>query len=422
MANEMKNLSEEILASYKKRLKDNEEMVNDVQKTLDGFRNDHMEMATTLRSNAATLHANIAKGQRERLKSFNTVMTGIRKDVKNIQISTTDLLKDFTVSHHEMAGELNEMLAKDKADRSKWNTGRLEKFEIQMKGIQTEVMHIFNDTHDLLKKFDKEHLEMTAVMREELHAILIERVAYTKEMLLKFQQRLSEISLENQKMAKALRKDLSQNDAQRLKDFNVTFTGIQNRVHEIEKYVNTLLNEFSTDRKQAAATWGKMAEAIAVIKKSFEAAPVGKKHATAQQKPVMKKEEAKKEIVAEKEIVIEEEAKKEIVAEKEIVIEEVVKKAEPVVEKPKVAEPQKALSLEEKVLNYINTQKNGVKVSDMEKPFGETRMRIGFIAKKLLDEGKVQKVDNLYYPLAKNSSHEDKNQVPLLPGNRKRSI
>jgi len=37
MANEMKNLSEEILASYKKRLKDNEEMVNDVQKTLDGF-------------------------------------------------------------------------------------------------------------------------------------------------------------------------------------------------------------------------------------------------------------------------------------------------------------------------------------------------------------------------------------------------
>jgi hypothetical protein len=353
MANEMKNLSEDILASYKSRLKENEKLVIEVQKTLDGFRKDHMEMAATLRANAVTLHANIAKGQSDRLKSFDVMITGIREDVK----------------------------------------------DIQMKGIQDEVMHIFNDTHDLLKKFDKEHSKMTATMKEELHANLIERVAYTKEMLLKFQQRLSEISLENEKNAKALRKDLSQSDAQRLKDFNVTFTGIQKRVHEIQKFVNTLLNEFSTDRKQAAATWGKMAEAIAAIKKSFEAAP-------AQQKPVIKKEEAKKEIVAEK----------------EIVIEEVVKKAEPVVEKPKVAEPQKALTLEEKVLNYINTHKNGVKVSDMEKPFGETRMRIGFIARKLLDEGKVLKIDTIYYPLAKNSSHEDKNQVPLLRGNRERSI
>jgi hypothetical protein len=37
----------------------------------------------------------------------------------------------------------------------------------------------------------------------------------------------------------------------------------------------------------------------------------------------------------------------------------------------------------------------------MEKPFGETRMRIGFVSKKLLDEGKVRKIENLYYPLTK---------------------
>lgn len=383
MAEQMKNLSEEIVASYKNRLKGNEELVKEVQKTMDGFRKDQMEMAATLRSNAAMLHTNIAKGQRERLNSFNTLMTGVRKDVKGIQISTSDLLKAFTVSHHEMAGELSEMLAQDQADRSKWNTDRLKKFETQMKGIQAEVMHIFNDTHDLLKKFDKEHLDMTAEMRNELHANLIERVAYTKEMLLKFQQKLSAISHENQEMAKALRKDLSQNDAQRLKEFNSTMTGIQKRVHEIQKYVNTFLHEFSTDRMKAAATWGKMAEAIATIKKSFGAAQT-------QQKPAIKKEEAKKEIVVEKEIVIEEE----------------VKKVESVVEKPTVAEPQKVLTLEEKVLDFINTLKNGVRVSDMEVPFSETRMRIGFITKKLLDEGKVRKIDNLYYPLHENNSNE----------------
>jgi hypothetical protein len=37
----------------------------------------------------------------------------------------------------------------------------------------------------------------------------------------------------------------------------------------------------------------------------------------------------------------------------------------------------------------------------MEGPVGETRMKIGYVAKKLLDEGKVLKVDNLYFPKPK---------------------
>ena len=35
----------------------------------------------------------------------------------------------------------------------------------------------------------------------------------------------------------------------------------------------------------------------------------------------------------------------------------------------------------------------------MEGPLGETRMKLGYIAKALLDERKVQKVDNVYFPL-----------------------
>ena len=58
----------------------------------------------------------------------------------------------------------------------------------------------------------------------------------------------------------------------------------------------------------------------------------------------------------------------------------------------------KVMTLEEKVLNYIGLNRNGIKISDMESPFGETRMRIGFVVKKLLDEEKIQKIDNLYFP------------------------
>jgi hypothetical protein len=384
MAKEMKNLSDEILASYKKRLQDNEEMIKEVQKTLDGFRNDQMEMAATLKANAVTLHANIAKGQKERIASFDVMINGIRKDVKDIQISTSDLLKGFDVSHHEMAGKLSEMLAKVKPEKAKWNSDRLKKFEIQMKGIQDAVANIFDETDKLLKKFDNEHLEMSVELRAELKSNFTKMVEATKTLL-------SKMNKEHQEMAKALRKDLSQNDAQRLKDFNVMFTEIQKRVNEIEKYVNKFLTEFSTDRKQAADTWAKMAEAIATIKKSFDTAPAPKKQAT-----TPKKQEAS----PVKPVAVKEEAPIEVVAEKEIVIEEEVVMAEAVPEIPEVKEPQKKeLTLEDKVLNYINSHKNGVKVSDMEAPFGESRMRLGFITKKLLDEGKVQKTDNLYFPI-----------------------
>ena len=374
MAQQMKSFSEEIINSYKNRLKGNEELVKEVQKTMDGFRKDQMEMAATLNVNAIALRENMAKKQKERLISFDAMISGVREDVKGIQISTSDFLKSFTVSHHQMAGELSEMLSQDQAGRSKWSTDRLEKFETQMKGIQSDVMQIFNNTHDLLKTSEKERSDMSAEMRNALNANLTERIVSTKEMLLKFQQRLSEINRENQEMATALRKDLSKNDEQRLKDFNVMFTVIQNRVQEIEKYVTTFLNEFSNDRKQAAATLAKMAESIANIKKSFEAAPV----------PV-------EQIAKKKELQVE------VVVAKEIVIEKAATIAEAV---PAVAESPKGLSLEEKVLDHLSKNKDGVRVSDMEGPLGETRMRIGFITKKLLDEGKVRKIESSYYPIA----------------------
>ena len=71
---------------------------------------------------------------------------------------------------------------------------------------------------------------------------------------------------------------------------------------------------------------------------------------------------------------------------------------------PVIAEPTKAneeVNLEDKILQYINNHSQGVKVSDMEEPLHETRMKIGFAAKCLLDAGKVSKVENLYYPIKK---------------------
>ncbi|MDD2284016.1 MAG: hypothetical protein PHQ11_01255 [Paludibacter sp.] len=57
------------------------------------------------------------------------------------------------------------------------------------------------------------------------------------------------------------------------------------------------------------------------------------------------------------------------------------------------------MNLKTKVLEFINEHSDGVKISDMEKPLGERRMKLGYVTKNLLDEGKIQKVDDCYFPV-----------------------
>lgn len=56
------------------------------------------------------------------------------------------------------------------------------------------------------------------------------------------------------------------------------------------------------------------------------------------------------------------------------------------------------MKLEARVLDYINQHQQGVRISEMETPLGETRMKLGFIAKNLLEEGKILKISNQYFP------------------------
>jgi hypothetical protein len=56
------------------------------------------------------------------------------------------------------------------------------------------------------------------------------------------------------------------------------------------------------------------------------------------------------------------------------------------------------MELEAKILAFINQNTDGVKISEMEKPLCEKRMKLGFIVKNLLDEGKILKISDKYYP------------------------
>ena len=254
LASEMKNLTEDLLASFKQRIKENEELVNDVQKTLDGFRKDQQEMADAIKANAETLRQGLAQGEKDRLTTYKGLMTGIQgtiasiqKEVVAIQTSTVNLIGEFTIERGQMAGDLNKFFAESRAGRMQDEKTRMEDFDALMtdisndiKNINDEVAGIFKNTNDMLEKFEKEHQDMSAELRAELGKNLDERVKYTRTLLQGFQKRLSEISKENQKMAQKLRKDLDKGEIDRMSDYNgllksihVSIKGIRKEVKEI---------------------------------------------------------------------------------------------------------------------------------------------------------------------------------------------
>lgn len=387
----MKKLSEDIVASFKNRIKENEELVNDVQKTLDGFRKDQQEMAAVLKGNAIALRKGLAGGEKERLNIYNELMTGVRrtitsiqKDVVAIQTSTLNMIDQFNTDRKQMAGELKKFFAEGRTGRMQNDKNRVKEFDALMKNINNdiksindEVSTIFKNTNDMLGKFEKEHLEMSVEMRDELSKKLAERVEYTRTLLNGFQKRLSEIGKENKKTAHKLMKDLANGEEERLNEYNgimkgihVAIKGISKEVKDIQKATIGMLEDFSQDRAQASAEWNNMQDAIAQIRKTGVVTPSKEVGGNA------KKTEVKIETPAEE-------------------VKETLVEVLPIVE----SKPAILMTLEEKIMNYLSKHPMGVKISEMEGPLGETRMKLGFTAKALLDDGKVKKIDNVYFPV-----------------------
>lgn len=64
------------------------------------------------------------------------------------------------------------------------------------------------------------------------------------------------------------------------------------------------------------------------------------------------------------------------------------------------------MNLKLRVLDFISRHVEGVRISDMEKPLNEKRMNLGYVTKSLLEEGKIQKINDFYYPMYEDNFNE----------------
>lgn len=405
LATEMKNLSEELLASFKNRIKENEELVNDVQDTLDGFRKDHQEMAAVLKSNAIALKADLAKGEKTRLKEADILMKKMIKDHQEMAlILRTGLdedenarLKEADILMKKMIKEHKEMTAALRARLDNDENIRMKEFVALMKSINEKISEIFTYTNDLLARFDKEHQDMAAALRAGLDKDEVERLkefvalmksinedisgifAYTHDLLEKSEaERLQEFAILIKSISEEVLRIfaythamLAKGEVDRLKEFNIVMKGIRNDVKNLKKAVAELLGDFAQDREGASAAWKKMSDILAQLRNTAVTPP----------KQVVKKEMKPVPVVIE---AVVEAAPVVITEETPVTVE---------------AKPIVTMTLEEKVLDYINQHPQGLRISEMEQPLGETRMKLGFIAKALLEEGRVQKLENVYFPI-----------------------
>jgi len=166
-------------------------------------------------------------------------------------------------------------------------------------------------------------------------------------------------------MAAELKKTFKQAEADRLKaeaDRIKAFASMKNEIQAEQKKRNKevadLLKEFSAEGGKMSASWQAL-NAVMAKRRS------GKPTVEAEVKVRSVKE------------AIEEEAKEEIEEE--------------------MASPE--MGVEEKVLEFIKGHSKGVKVGEMEEPLGVLRMRLGVVAKGLLEKGMVRKEENMYFPL-----------------------
>jgi len=160
-------------------------------------------------------------------------------------------------------------------------------------------------------------------------------------------------------MSEELKKMLANYVADMVKATKNLMSDIQNRQKERNAEVADLLEAFQTEREKMAANWQALTAKMA------------------KKRGIMPKVEAEVKVRPVEEAI--EEAVEEVEAEE--------------------APPEISLSLEDRVLEFIERHPEGVKVGDMEEPLGVARMRLGVIAKTLLKEGKVRKEEKMYFPL-----------------------
>ncbi len=280
--------------------------------------------------------------------------------------SMKEITENIITSYDVRVKALGDLAADTRKTLEGFAKERKKMSKEQAKNLADFVEDLSKSVEDMLKEFQKEHKQMSGEQVKSLAAFVNNLIKDVGSMVNRFQRERSTMSKEiKNKLAKEV-KEIETYVKKRLKEFDESHTEMSDALKmslakyagDIASSVKKLLGEYAADMKNAANAWQGMSRTLARAKKGGTA--VSKAEAKVKVRPVKEAAEEEEE---------EEEA----------------------------APPE--MGMEERVLEFIERHPEGVRVSDMEDPLGVARTRLGVIAKRLLEEGKVRKEGNLYFPL-----------------------
>ena len=148
IADDMRDLAEDIAASYDVRVKALGQLVTDTHETLDRSSKENEGMANTLKGD-------LARGESGRLKEFRASLKSTQRRQKEREKEVVDLLKRFQKEQKEMTAALEDALAKGESVRK-------EDFQKMLNDIQTRQREREREVDDLLKGFREEQERMAS--------------------------------------------------------------------------------------------------------------------------------------------------------------------------------------------------------------------------------------------------------------------
>ena len=230
----------------------------------------------------------------------------------------------------------------------------------QKKALTDFIEELCRNVATLVKEFHTAHSNMSKELKKDLAHYVSGIKNEVAEKLREFEVNRNKMGAEQKKALTDSVADLQKENHRMMKEYHTAHSNMSKELKkDLAHYVSGIKNEvaeklkeFQDERKKMAAQWQSLVEktdkrrGIKIIYEEGE------------------KKGAKKEM----------------------------KKAAEETVSPEIA-------LDEKVLELINAHPDGIKVGDMGEKLGVPRMTLGKIAKKLFEEGKVDKKDNLYLPL-----------------------
>jgi hypothetical protein len=347
IADSMKDLSDRIITSHNMRIRALGDLVIDTKKTLQDFAEERQNMG------------------RKQAKDLAGFVNSLSKSVDN-------MLKDFHKGHKKMSSEQARNLSGFSNNLVKNTEKMLNQFlkdhrqmsREQAKNLSDFVAKLTNNVHAMIGDFHKDHQHMSDDQAKNLSDFVNDLTRDVSTMVNSFRKTRGEMSTELKNKLASDVKNIETYVKDKLNEFEKSHGRMSDDLrknlsayaNDMARGIRKLLQEYRADMGQARSSWETISTLTGLNIETAAASVEVKEKVSTVREAIEKEEPEQKEVIPEVEV-------------------------------------------EGRVLEYINKHPEGVKVGNMEIALGLPRMKLGMKAKKLLEEGRVRKEANLYYPL-----------------------